>query len=769
MKNIIGKELITDPNTAIFELVKNSYDANANEVTIIFENISSGKKSRSRLLIIDDGDGMSLEEIKEKWLFAGFSEKKIDENKREEEIQKEYEDKIKRNERIFAGAKGIGRFSSDRLGKNLIIYTKKEKQKIINKLEIDWDKFKDQKKHFQKVTAEYSSVKKIPIDHKKLRDFKKGTILEIIPLEDEWDRKKLLKLKQFLQRLINPNQVKGVNHFKIFMEVKELAGEDLKRKYAERRMEEKHSKKFLEADKDFKKIQTAVRETINGEIKNIVFEKLEIKTTQIECVVTREKIITTIIDKGVFVFEVKEENNFKPLKDIKIHIFYLNRDAKTIFTKIMGVKPFHFGSIFLYKNGFRIQPFGDVKDDWLDLEAGKGQGFARKLSRREVIGRIEINGPQIGFKEVSSRDRGVVVTKEYELLLDLVKTKALRWLTRYVVEGIDWDRQEEDNKRKPNEEITKNSIELVSKLLKTVKDPEKSIKINSELLNIFKEKEIDRFPEFVKNVDSLLESVKNPTEKKNIEDKISRMKQFAKNITHTMKSYEKNIEIKDKEILFLKKALSPDREIIEDYHHVITIAAEYIDSYIRDINLKIRESANLKEIIPFIDKISQQNQKVRSLVLLVTRSNINLKTKDIKADVVEYIKQYFEDIIKLSMKRVKFEFQNEHVTYLRKFKPLELSMILDNFFSNSRKANASLIKIRFEKNDKLRILIGDNGKGIKRENEKLIFKRGFTTTDGSGIGMNHVKTTIEEYNGTVKYLGNNMEDLGKGACFEVIL
>ena len=89
--------------------------------------------------------------------------------------------------------------------------------------------------------------------------------------------------------MINPNQVKGVNHFKIFMEVKELAGEDLKRKYAERRMEEKHSKKFLEADKDFKKIQTAVRETINGEIKNIVFEKLEIKTTQIECVVTREK------------------------------------------------------------------------------------------------------------------------------------------------------------------------------------------------------------------------------------------------------------------------------------------------------------------------------------------------------------------------------------------------------------------------------------------------------------------------------------------------
>ena len=51
----------------------------------------------------------------------------------------------------------------------------------------------------------------------------------------------------------------------------------------------------------------------------------------------------------------------------------------------------------------------------------------------------------------------------------------------------------------------------------------------------------------------------------------------------------------------------------------------------------------------------------------------------------------------------------------------------------------------------------------------MIFKRGFTTTNGSGIGMNHVKTTVEEYDGTVKFLGNDMEKLGKGACFEVIL
>ena len=78
MKSIIGKELITDPNTAIFELVKNSYDANASKVTIIFENVNDPeKKSQPRIIIVDNGDGMSRDDIENKWLFAGFSEKKF--------------------------------------------------------------------------------------------------------------------------------------------------------------------------------------------------------------------------------------------------------------------------------------------------------------------------------------------------------------------------------------------------------------------------------------------------------------------------------------------------------------------------------------------------------------------------------------------------------------------------------------------------------------------------------------------------------------------
>ena len=68
LKDIIGRDLITDDFIAVFELVKNSYDANAKNVFIEFEN--------NKIIISDDGDGMSIDDIKDKWLFVAYSSKK---------------------------------------------------------------------------------------------------------------------------------------------------------------------------------------------------------------------------------------------------------------------------------------------------------------------------------------------------------------------------------------------------------------------------------------------------------------------------------------------------------------------------------------------------------------------------------------------------------------------------------------------------------------------------------------------------------------------
>ena len=72
---LIGRDLITDRVTALFELVKNCYDANAQNVNVIFENVGAGKTD-SVIRIEDDGYGMSFEDIRDKWMVIGTSSKR---------------------------------------------------------------------------------------------------------------------------------------------------------------------------------------------------------------------------------------------------------------------------------------------------------------------------------------------------------------------------------------------------------------------------------------------------------------------------------------------------------------------------------------------------------------------------------------------------------------------------------------------------------------------------------------------------------------------
>ena len=73
LKNLIGSELITDNFVAVFELVKNSFDARATEVKITFEDIYS---KNPKIIIQDNGKGMDYEDLTETWLFLGYSAKR---------------------------------------------------------------------------------------------------------------------------------------------------------------------------------------------------------------------------------------------------------------------------------------------------------------------------------------------------------------------------------------------------------------------------------------------------------------------------------------------------------------------------------------------------------------------------------------------------------------------------------------------------------------------------------------------------------------------
>ena len=93
LKDLIGRELITDEFVAVFELVKNSFDANAKHVQIIFEN--QHNPETAKIIICDDGRGMDNADLRNKWLFVAHSAK------RDGTEDKDYRDKIQ-NRRVFA-------------------------------------------------------------------------------------------------------------------------------------------------------------------------------------------------------------------------------------------------------------------------------------------------------------------------------------------------------------------------------------------------------------------------------------------------------------------------------------------------------------------------------------------------------------------------------------------------------------------------------------------------------------------------------------------
>ena len=220
----------------------------------------------------------------------------------------------------------------------------------------------------------------------------------------------------------------------------------------------------------------------------------------------------------------------------------------------------------------------------------------------------------------------------------------------------------------------------------------------------------------------------------------------------------------------MAKSQSQDTKIVEDYNHWIGISTGKIKTYLKEMTRAIRKEEDPKSLLPLVESISRENSKISMVSSIVNKANFNIQTKEQEADIVAYVVQYINNMISAWTKRIKFHFRNEDIKFTMKFRLLEVSIMLDNFISNSRKAEAGNIFIDFSVRGRtLRMLVSDDGSGIPEEHENHVFQRGFTTTLGSGIGLGNVQEILRNMGGDVTFLGNNLPKLGSGACFEVII
>ena len=805
IKNIVGKDLIADDNIAIFELVKNSYDAYASKVIITFED--------NKIIIADDGKGMSIDDIEKKWLALAYSAKKNgDEDNGIDQIflerRKSYRDIIQ-EKRKYAGAKGIGRFSCDRLGEELLLSTKKMNTNTIEQLEIDWKDFERQDDiDFSEIKITHNSFHENETPTVFPNKSKSGTILEITKIS-LWDRDKILGLKYSLEKLINPFS-DDTNNEEFEIEI--------------------ICKRELDKDKE----EELDRDKVNGIVRNSILDIIKSKTTKIEVKVNYDKIDTKITDRGTLIYHISEDNKCKSLIDkLEIDIYYLNRTAKFNFTSKMRVEPVNYGSIFLFKNGFRVQPYGNKGDDSWGLDYRAQQGYNRRLGTRELLGQVSIFTDNIDeFREVSNREGGLVETVGFKFLKDIFE-KAHRRLERYVV-GVLWGEGFRKNKyfkleeevEKQREllnqdkdtdefEIAKNNIGSQLDFIQLLKGlaNDKDIEIidyNKDLINqlIDNEKDLDIVQhKFLDDLDKIsdklndieLKSISNEIDKKireleeekekarlkAIEEEEKRLtaeqaKKEAEKRAYAAEEKAKEAEMKandldDKLSLETKKnqyltatrkTLSSDAEqLVHSIDLYMGNASSYINSLLADDNIDINIKTKLYSIKNNIDKALKVSE-------IIIKSNFDYKFTNKRIDLPTYIKQYL-DIIAISRNNISIEIQNIITKYVL-MNPIDVDIIIDNLISNSIKAKAGKIVVNFKINDnnKLEIIYADDGIGVPEKlvkNPNAIFELGVRESQekGSGIGMYDVKKRLEGVKGNIEFIGNNI--ILKGATFKITI
>ncbi len=761
LKRVLGRELITDDEVAIFELVKNSFDAGADSVRLYF--------GVDTIVIADNGSGMSYEDLTGKWLFVAFSSKRSD--RPADDFRN-----VAAERRHYAGSKGIGRFSSDRLGEEVVLQSRpRGKAKTVHRLTVDWELFeKDAKEHFEKVPVRYAEqgAFELPAELDEFKStLKHGTVVTIQRLRRPWSRQRILDLKASLAKLINPFG-EETDGFGIYITAPAEEAED-------KRLIAFHAK---EGDEPLSK------DLVNGQIGNFIFTTLQDKTTFIRVIIDGEELHTSLTDRGEVIYRIVEPNPYQYLSTagFRCEIYYLNQSAKVTFARRVGLPSVQFGSVFLFRNSFRVYPIGEDGDDWFGFSRRKQQGYARFLGTREIIGRVDVSGSDDDFQEVSSRNQGLIETPAVVQLQKAVMDHCLKRLEKYVV-PVSWvdkpDAQTDDLSRL----MTDPGRARVTAAVANLVDSEKVrlIEYSKRLVDLINERSSD-FEASLVSLRAIAEKTddtemlvrldaaerrfddlrKSEADARRVADKALAAAEAA---NRRADKAEAEVETERRRAHFLESFVNVDSTTILNLHHQVTIYAVDIAQQIENF---LTETAGKTSIpretaLKTLEQMAYLNKKVMSVTKFAARANFKLDSEKIETDLAAFIYDYIEQIARTtSSARLQIIVENSHPGIRLRFNPIDVSVIVDNLISNARRVRAPRIKFVLAQEGKsgLTIHVSDNGRGLPSGTDRSrIFEMGYTTTQGSGLGLYHVRQVLGEMGGSIE-LDNQLE---KGLGFVI--
>ncbi len=327
---LLGEELISDEVVAISELVKNSHDADAKEVVVRFCGVTGPSGT---IEVQDDGCGMALDTLLGRWMEPAASTK----------IGKGRQ--LTRRGRRVLGEKGVGRFAADKLARQLEIVSRCPRHSEEIRAFVDWDRFDNDELMLADVKNHW--------EVRPAQDIRKhGTVLRMSGLRSQWTERMFRRLCIRLSRLLSPFREK--DQFAIRLESDEFpqySGE-LRADFLQRAP--------YRVEAEFDGLQT-ISIGLNG--RRAVAQQ----------------------------WNAQGDLSCGPVR-IRLFVFDLDGEAIARIGPRMEVRAWlrEWTGVSMYRDGFRVWPYGEPYDDWLRLDQRRVNNPVEHLSNNQIIGFIDI-------------------------------------------------------------------------------------------------------------------------------------------------------------------------------------------------------------------------------------------------------------------------------------------------------------------------------------------------------------------------------------------
>ena len=649
---LLGEQLITDEIAALSELIKNAYDADCTELKIELNNVSDQK--RAEIIITDNGHGMTKDKLLTAWLELGTLSKARKRN------EKKYSEIF---HRPYLGEKGLGRLAVHKIGKKTELITKRDNAVSESLLKLDWSQFEDQEKFLEDIGINW--VERTPEIFNEKNNYKSGTRIAITNFHRNWTKDMIKEIKKFVATIKSP--FSGMDNFTINLYV----ADELDEPFSAINMDEVFNTAnyhfTANVNKDgYAKIKYSYKSKLYTQFnRKEEFPNKDLKQYSGDCFKNKKPIC------GEFKFV--------------IYCWDLDpKDKKATFDESVTydkmVKPLV--GIKIFRDNFRVRPYGNLDNDWLNMDKRRVSRFQENVSRNQVLGVVEIstkNNPNL----VDKSDReGLIDNDEFQDFRELVQC-ALKFF-----------QNERDKERLKIKKIKREDVKI-----------QKLSKQFAKLTKILDEENI------------------SPAVKDKIKENIFETKTIFEKILE--ESEEPLIAAASLGLTYMIPTHEAQRDIHEGYRLLGKLSEKADKSLQKEIKIVVKQLEMADEILQGIVKISQGTQNEERFKLSVP---INFAI----------------DIMKQKAKRNNIEISydikiKESIAGTERLFSILLLNIIDNsiYWLNTQSNAGKKIKVSYVNYDTKfnALIVSDNGPGFEDNLEYLTNPFVTRKTRGMGLGL----------------------------------